>query len=94
MNRNHQTAVFVRVGDSENGNYRERAARLIESLNRHGDSPSGTIKADVYTVDPYGNVREGLDFDAAVAPAAKTDADLNALASDAGYTASVIVTAT
>lgn len=45
--RRHRTALFIE--GSTNGDYRERANRLVESLNRDGDSPSGTIKVDVVT---------------------------------------------
>lgn len=45
LGREHRTVLFIE--SSTNGDYRERANRLVESLNRSGDAPSGTIKVDV-----------------------------------------------
>lgn len=88
LSRNHQTAVFVRT-DGATPNFRERAQRLVGSLNRGGGSGS-TIKADVYSVDAAGNVTAGLSFDAQ--PVAQSDDDLVAAARAAGYNQAVVVT--
>ena len=89
LNRNHQTAVFVRTADAT-ANFKERAARLVESLNRSGSSPSGSIKADVYSVDAAGRVTAGLNFAAPVVDS--NDDDLVAAARQAGYNQAVVVT--
>ena len=88
LSRNHQTAVFVRTADVT-PNFRERAVRLVSSLNRGEDENSSTIKADVYSVDAAGRVTAGLNFDADVEAA---DDDLVAAARDAGYNQAVVVT--
>lgn len=89
LSRSHQTAVFVRTADATS-RFQERAARLVESLNRSGSSPDGTIKADVYSVDAAGNVTAGLNFDAPAVESA--DEDLVATARAAGYNQAVVVT--
>ena len=89
LNRSHQTAVFVRTADAT-PRYQERARRLVESLNRPGASPSGTIKADVYSVDASGQVTAGLNFGSA--PVDSADDDLVAAARAAGYNQAVVVT--
>lgn len=67
LNRNHQTAVFFRVPADPTYEYRERTKRLADSLNRTGDGQS-TIKADLYSVTPDGNIVSGLDLDASTSP--------------------------
>lgn len=50
--RRHRTALFVDAAKARtDSQYRERTNRLIESLNKPGNSPSGTIKVDVYEVE-------------------------------------------
>lgn len=87
LSRSHQTAVFVRT-DGATSNFRERAQRLVSSLNRGGSG--STIKADVYSVDGAGRITAGLSFDAQ--PVEQGDDDLVAAARAAGYNQAVVVT--
>lgn len=70
LQRLHRTAVFVRVPREHSAVWRTRAERFVNSLNRtepeSGDfeiTGFSTIKADIYSVDANGNIREGLNFE-------------------------------
>lgn len=78
INKNHRTALFINVAADSSSDFRERSARLVESVN------GSNIKVDVYSVDPFGNITNGLVF-----PSAQPEAvavDVQSLATAAGYT--------
>lgn len=60
--KNHQSVVFARVDYNDDPNYRERLTRLTESLNRNDggvdEEITGTLKADIFTVDGGGKLGE------------------------------------
>lgn len=66
IEKNHQTAVFVRTSADSNSDYEARAHRFVDSLNRgstyegYGNDSGSTIKADVYSVDENGKISSGL----------------------------------
>lgn len=81
--RSHRTALFVNVSVDSSFGFRNRTARLLESLN-------GTnIKVDIYSVDPQGRISVGLNFPT---EAPDVNVDLVALATEAGYTQALIST--
>lgn len=53
--------LVIRAGGS--GEYSERASRLVESLNRAGDSPAGTIKTDIFALTGDGVLLTGVTRD-------------------------------
>ena len=83
INRNHRTALFVNVSADASGDYRERAARLVESLGGPLGGTHSAIKVDIFSITPEGAVTRGLVF-----PTNDTSApvDVQALAREAGYT--------
>lgn len=86
LSRSHRTALFVEVSADSSSAFRERTARLAQSLN-------GTnIKVDVYSKDlATGRVSKGINFPAAVS---FDDSDVVELARQAGYTQTLISTQT
>ena len=87
LNRSHRTALFVEVSADSSSAFRERSARLVESLN------GSNIKVDIYSQDTAtGAVSEGLNFPAA---AAELDSeDVLSLAREAGYIQALVSTQT
>lgn len=92
LHRNHQTAVFIDVAKPTDS-FRERAERLVESLNHPGDSPDGTIKADIFSVAEDGTIYSGLVFEPeALGKVGDTSDDgLDSLAHANDYNMAVIV---
>lgn len=98
--RDHRTMVVVDLG-SMNDEFSERASRLVESLNHEGDSPAGTIKADLFSVNKDGVVCRGLertddrlvcgDTQEGKVDPENLDAELAAVAAAAGYSQIVTV---
>lgn len=86
--RRHQTAVFVRVTPGQSSNVTERQAAFVNSLNRKPNTPQGTIKADVFTVQGT-DVRTGLQapIEGTPAPTYSEQAMAESLRA-AGYTVS------
>lgn len=82
INRNHQTAVFVRQGANE-----ERVERFVDSLNRTGGE--GTIKADIYTVTDDGSILSGLNLYEAYPSV--SDGELREIGEQYGYALTVVV---
>lgn len=81
LSKNHRTAVFVRTFEDDSSSERERKQAFVGSLNRSPNfSEGGTIKVDVYSVLPNGNVEAGLSW-----PNSKPPATLVAAAQAAGF---------
>lgn len=83
--RRHRTALFVDAQKAKTDSaYRERTRRLIESLNKPGNSPSGTIKVDVYEVD--GNTVRPYNTTPQYSQSPANQSELQAWAERQGYT--------
>ena len=75
INRKHRTALVVDIRDGVDNEFRERVARLQQSVN--GDN----IKADLYTLSDAG-LQPGINLDHnAGVPASDIDVEL----ANAGY---------
>lgn len=60
ISKNHQTAVFVLV-ETVQENFKERVERLVSGLNRKGEGPGSSIKADIFSVTDAGQVFQGYE---------------------------------
>ncbi len=86
ISRSHRTALFVEVSADSSSDFRERTARLAESLN------GSNIKTDIYSKDvATGRVSAGLNFPVA---ASFGSSDVLELAREAGYTQALVSTQT
>jgi hypothetical protein len=87
--RRHRTALFVDAAKARtDSQYRERTNRLIESLNKPGNSPSGTIKVDVFEVDGTTVRPRGYSGYSQQSPA--TSEALQRWAREQGYTQALV----